>query len=106
MSFSGEVTSCPDTTDDLDPLSSVPAFKFSLEALVDCCAIGDNRNILVVAGECVILRMLGNNVAIPSEYDGDREERLCIGCLGLVEQMCGRVNKEIPFTTRGSVAFD
>jgi hypothetical protein len=44
-------------------------------------------------------------VAIPSENDGNREERLCIGRFGLVEQMCGRVNKQIPFTTGGAEAL-
>ena len=83
----------------------MPAFKFSPEALVDCSAIGDNLKILVMAGECVVLPMFGNNVAIPPEYDGNREERLCIGCFGLVEQMCGRVNKQIPFTASGAEAF-
>ena len=34
---------------DLDPPSGVPAFKFCLEALVDCSAIGDNLKILVMA---------------------------------------------------------
>ena len=36
--------SCRAPSVDLDPLSGVPAFKFSLEALVDCSAIGDNLN--------------------------------------------------------------
>ncbi len=78
---------------DLDPLSGVPAFKFSLETLVDWSAIGDNLKILVMAGACVVFPMFGNNVAIPPEYDGNREERLCIGRFGLTEQMCWLVNK-------------
>jgi hypothetical protein len=86
-------------------LSGVPAFKFSLEVFVGCSAIGDNLKILVMTGACVVLPTLGNNVAIPPEYYGNREERLCIGLFGLAEQMCGRINKQLPFTTSGAEAF-
>jgi len=56
--------------------------------------------------EHVVFPMFGNNVAIPSEHDGNREERLCIRRFGLTEQMCRRFNQKVPFTTSGTEGLD
>ena len=55
-------------------------------------AAGDNFQILVVAGERVVVRFFWDDIAVPAGNDGDGKESLCIGAFRDAKQVGRRVN--------------